>query len=112
MKREKKETCRVTGIGTCEIRVFENVIKYLLPTQGINSGKWKPSAAKSECGTRVTVSNIVGGKKTKIGDYPYMALLGYTSQLTGEKFYACGGALINKWYVLTAGHCMDGADPT
>ena len=76
-----------------------------------NSGLWKPKSSKSECGTRTSVSNIVGGTRTKIGDYPYMALLGYRSFITGKKFYQCGGALINKWYVLTAAHCMDRSDP-
>ena len=86
-------------------------VKTLHDIQGINSGKWKPSADKGECGTRHPVVWYAGGKRAIFGDYPYMALLGYASQPTGEKFYACGGALINKWYVLTAGHCMDDADP-
>ena len=32
---------------------------------------------KGECGTRLTLTNIVGGRKTKFGDYPYMVLIGY-----------------------------------
>ena len=57
----------------------------------------------------MTVSNIVGGRKAKIGEYPWMALLGYNpASIAGnEIFYVCGGSLINKKYVLTAGHCID-----
>jgi len=75
-----------------------------------SSGKWKPNGYKEECGTRTTLTNIVGGKKAKRGDFPYMALLGYATFTNSEgksiKSYDCGGSLINKWYVLTAAHCM------
>ena len=44
-----------------------------------NSGKWKPDGSNGECGTRITSSNIVGGSITKLGDYPWMVLLGSPS---------------------------------
>ena len=75
-----------------------------------NSGKWKPDGNEGECGTRIQLTNIVGGETAKIGDFPYMALLGYKFFNSSEgkliKSYDCGGSLINKWYVLTAAHCM------
>jgi len=76
---------------------------------GKNSGLWKPNPDFGECGMRLTVSNIVGGRKAKIGEYPWMALLGYNpdSVAGDEIFYVCGGSLINKRYVLTAAHCID-----
>ena len=78
-----------------------------------NSGLWRPINNDYdivECGTRLKNTNIVGGKTAKLGDYPYMALLGSTQQnprtKKTETFYTCGGSLINKWYVLTAAHCV------
>ena len=73
------------------------------------SGLWRPKGTQSECGERLVPSNIVGGRETKYGDFPYMALLGYYKSYLGRKentYYECGGSLINRWYVLTAAHCV------
>ena len=78
-----------------------------------SSGLWRPINNNwdiAECGTRLIFTNIVGGETAKFGDYPYMALLGSSQQNPRSKkietFYTCGGSLINKWYVLTAAHCV------
>lgn len=72
-----------------------------------NSGLWQPDGSRGDCGKRLQLSNIVGGKKAKIGDYPWMALLGYDFGNLGI-LYVCGGSVINKHYVLTAAHCVKG----
>jgi len=74
-----------------------------------NSGLWKPNSDNEECGTRISLSNIVGGITAKRGDYPFIALLGYDpQQVSGSDiFYTCGGSLINKHYILTAAHCIE-----
>ena len=73
-----------------------------------NSGLWKPNSDNEECGTRISLTNIVGGRTAKRGDYPFLALIGYDPKGFGSDiFYTCGGSLINKHYVLTAAHCID-----
>ena len=78
-----------------------------------DSGLWKPDGDIKECGLSNGDSNdatalIVNGRRAKIGEYPWMALLGYDYNLPGfaNPLYVCGGSLINKWYVLTAAHCV------
>ena len=70
---------------------------------------WQPDGQNGDCGTRTILSNIVGGSYTKLGDFPYMALLGYEKK-DGEIKFACGGSLINRKYVLTAAHCVKNSD--
>ena len=66
-------------------------------------GTYKPSAELDECGKRATLEEIVGGQIAQVGEFPYMALLGF--QINGKNQYSCGGSLINRRYVLTAAHC-------
>ena len=62
---------------------------------------WKPSGKKEECGSTTNFQSIVGGNLTKLGEIPYMALLSYGG------IFGCGGSIINRWYILTAAHCVD-----
>ena len=74
-----------------------------------NSGKWIPSSNNGECGARLTSEQVIGGDDSKLGEFPYMALLGYA--LDGVIYYLCGGSVLNSKYVLTAAHCHNDERP-
>ena len=58
---------------------------------------------QGQCGISNDFQHIVGGLDTKPGKHTYPVLLG---RVDGDKIaYKCGGTLINRWYVLSAGHC-------
>ncbi|CAO1355956.1 unnamed protein product [Diamesa tonsa] len=50
---------------------------------------------------------LIGGNHTKIGEFPWAALMQYTYP-DGDKGFHCGGVLISNQYVLTASHCVNG----
>ena len=82
------------------------------------------------CGKSLDEGQIVGGKEAKIGELPFMALLGY--RVKRQIIYQCGGTLINRYaismilfqpliltleheifrrYVISAAHCQSSQSP-
>ncbi|XP_063219440.1 serine protease easter [Bacillus rossius redtenbacheri] len=83
------------------------------PNQGSASINNHPALrllpSPSECGKSYGV-RIFGGEVTDLGEYPWNVLLLYRNLQNGRTTSLCGGALINKRYVVTAAHCIYG-DP-
>ncbi|XP_072933107.1 venom protease-like isoform X2 [Epargyreus clarus] len=59
------------------------------------------------CGvSNASFSRVVGGIKAKLGDFPWMALLGYKNKRDGSTRWLCGGSLVTSRHVMTAAHCI------
>ncbi|XP_073819963.1 serine protease ea-like isoform X2 [Musca autumnalis] len=69
---------------------------------GQTPGNLLPEPGK--CG-KAWSNKIIGGNKTGINEFPWMALIQYKTG-PDEFGFHCGGSLINARYVLTAAHCL------
>ena len=54
-------------------------------------------------------TRIIGGQRAGAADYPYIVSL--TELYNGTLSHFCGGSLIDKRWVLTAAHCVEGGLP-
>ena len=52
-------------------------------------------ATEEECEI-ANIDRIVGGNRTAIDQYPFLALLAYEDPVTRKPEFNCGGSLINK----------------
>ncbi|XP_018794995.1 PREDICTED: serine protease easter-like isoform X2 [Bactrocera latifrons] len=59
------------------------------------------------CGPLTVLNRIYNGDITDIGEYPWIALILLRNERSqNDFFFKCSGSLINKYFVVTAAHCM------
>ncbi|XP_077562674.1 uncharacterized protein LOC144178589 [Haemaphysalis longicornis] len=73
------------------------------PTQLLNK---RP---KGECGVPSILpqTKVVGGKSATFGAWPWQVSVRRTSFFGFSSTHRCGGAILNKYWIATAGHCVD-----
>ena len=59
--------------------------------------------------SNINANFIIGGKASKLQEFPFAAMIGVIKANGQVKFY-CGGSLINRRYVLSAAHCFGKTD--
>jgi len=74
-------------------------------------GDYLPLAKEHTCGAHATTGFILGGEDAKMGEFPFIVILGYKDNFTSKVNFYCAGTLINRRYVLTAAHCHNKNNP-
>ncbi|XP_070494751.1 ovochymase-like [Chironomus tepperi] len=86
-----------------------DTVEPLIPSI-LKISKFQKALCKDETPYVRIGENIVGGENAGVGEFPYIAAIGYQpkNSTKKDKFdYKCGGSLIAEDIVITAAHCLN-----
>ncbi|KAF5306846.1 hypothetical protein FQA39_LY00076 [Lamprigera yunnana] len=84
--------------------IFVPVIAISTSTEVICTHEALPKL--EDCGLNPISDRIIGGSTTDLDEFPWVTALEYTNKYTGQASILCGGSLITKRHIITAGHCI------
>lgn len=89
-----------------------SIINQRVQTSGLSlEDKRRLLPLAPQCGVQYD-DRIVGGERTEITAYSWLARIQHYDARTNQNMFHCGGSLISKRYVLTAAHCLNGIPKT
>lgn len=88
--------------STTTIRPLE-----IFSSSALESNQVFVNRPESQCGiSNITLSRVVGGAASILGQYPWIVALGYRFPNTSQLEFHCAGSLITRKHVLTTSHCV------
>ena len=101
-------TCNSTETKTTASTYTIDVVDVITNDTGRFGNHENRIALAAKCPIFSVCNRIVGGEEACLGEYPWLALIGYTSGRGSDVTWSCGGSLIGNKHILTAAHCVTG----